>query len=403
MSVYLSFIQREKIGMDGQEKQMIESASAYIDAHIQEMIALWQILVSMESGNRDKEGVDRVCARLAQELERSGAETKIVPMETRGNLLKADFHPERTKAPVLLLGHMDTVFDRGTLEKNPFRIVDGCAYGPGVLDMKAGLVMAVYILRALDACGYGKRPLRVVFAGDEENGHRESTAAEEIKAACEGCAAAFNFETGFPDDGLVVGRMGSCRVTLTVRGVAAHAGNDPERGRSAILEMAHKVIAIQQLNDYEHGLYVNVGLINGGTVVNAVPGSCEIQIDLRYADRGRLDRTLKQIEEIAAVSCVADTAAKMTVTEPSVPMEKTEKNLKLFAHVQETAREIGYGEVTPKTVGGWSDSCLAASCGIPAICGMGVKGAKNHSMEEYAIVSTLFTRTKLALASIIRL
>lgn len=386
-----------------EDKMMVLKAGEYVDRHRTEMMELWERLVSTESGNSDKEGVDRVCGILEKELRDSGAETAVVQMEKKGNLLRAEFHPEREEAPILLIGHMDTVFARGTLEKNPFRVEDGKAHGPGILDMKAGLVMAVFILRALDACGYEKHPLRVVFAGDEENGHRESTAEEEIRNACKGCRAAFNFETGFLDDGLVVGRKGSCRVTVNVTGVAAHAGNDPERGRSAILEMAHKVIEIQKLNDYEHGLFVNVGLINGGTVVNAVPGNCGIQIDIRYEDRKRLDSTIRRIREIAAETHVPDTSAEVSMTKPSEVMEVSEANLQLFRHVEKAAELIGYGPLKTRKTGGWSDSCLAAACGVPVVCSMGVKGANNHSMEEYAVVDTLFSRTKLALAAIITL
>jgi len=383
---------------------MIEKSIQYIDEHRDEMVKLWERLVSVESGSADKEGIDTVCRILEEELKKSSVETAVVPMEKAGNLLKGVFHGESAEKPLLLIGHMDTVFAKGTLAKNPFRIdEEGKVHGPGCLDMKAGLVIAVFVLRALKACGYEKRPIRVVFAGDEETGHRESTAADEIRALSLGCEAAFNFETGFLDDGIVVGRKGSCRVVLTVTGVASHAGNDPERGRSAILEMAHKIIEIQKLHDFEHGLYVNVGVVKGGTVANAVPASCEIQIDLRYEDMERLEYTLARIREIAASHVVPDTTAEISMMKPSSFMKASEANLRLFEHVKRAARLIGYGELTTKTVGGWSDSCLAAECGVPVVCAMGVKGANNHSMEEYAVLDTLFDRAKLALASIITL
>lgn len=387
-----------------EEKERIARASAYLDGCREEMLALWERLVSIESQSADKEGVDKVCGVLEGVLAEAGIQTKIHPMEVSGNLLSGLFHGERTEKPLLFIGHMDTVFPKGTLEKNPFRIDgEGRAHGPGCLDMKAGLVIAVYVLKALDACGYDKRPIRVVFAGDEENGHRLSTAEAEIRELAKGCEAAFNFETGFLDDGIVVGRKGSCRVTVEVSGVAAHAGNDPERGRSAILEMAHKVIEIQKLHDFENGLFVNVGVIRGGTVANAVPGSGEIQIDIRYEDKERLAAVLERIREIADTSVVPDTTAVVSMTKPSEVMAVSEGNLKLFAHVQRAAAQIGYGELKTKTVGGWSDSCLAAACGVPVVCAMGVKGANNHAMEEYAVVDTLFTRAKLALASVLTL
>lgn len=387
-----------------EQQAMIERASAYIDAHRGEMLALWERLVSTESGNGDKEGVDLVCRILEEELSASGVETRTIAMDTVGNMLAGQWGAGRTGAPLLFIGHMDTVFSRGTLAKNPFRIdEDGRAHGPGVLDMKAGLVIAVFVLRALADCGYEARPIRIVFAGDEENGHRKSSAKEKIRGICRGCGAAFNFETGFLDDGLVVGRKGSCQATLTVTGVTSHSGNDPERGRSAILEMAHKIIEIQKLHDFSRGMFVNVGVIRGGTVSNAVPGRCEIQIDLRYDRMESLEETLGKIRQIAAARTVPDTTADVVINEASEPMPVSEANLKLFEHVKQTARSIGYGEVKTKSVGGWSDSCVAASCGVPVVCAMGVKGANNHSMEEFAVVESLFSRAKLAAAAVITL
>ena len=190
-------------------------------------------------------------------------------------------------------------------------------------------------------------------------------------------------------------------MTLTVHGVAAHAGNDPQRGRNAILEMAHKVIEIQKLHDFEHGLFVNVGVIQGGTVANAVAASCEVGIDIRYDSFERLEETLQAITKIAETRTAPDTTADVTWTKPSTVMPVSEKNLELFRHVQKAADMIGYGKLQTKKVGGWSDSCLAAAEGVPVVCAMGVKGANNHSMEEYAVAETLFSRAKLALASII--
>ena len=329
-----------------EDRELIVKTSAYIDRHRDEMLSLWEKIVSIESGTPDKEGVDRVGAVLKDELESAGVETTVIPMERFGNLLTGVWHKEAAGQPIVLIGHMDTVFAKGTLEKNPFRIDEnGNAHGPGVLDMKAGLVIAVYILKALHEYGYGKRPIRVVFAGDEENGHRQTNAESEIRKLCAGCAAAFNFETGFIDDGLVVGRKGSCRVTLTVHGVAAHAGNDPQRGRNAILEMAHKVIEIQKLHDFEHGLFVNVGVIQGGTVANAVAASCEVGIDIRYDSFERLEETLQAIKKIAETRTVPDTTADVTWTKPSTVMPVSEKNRLIEAEWSPEAKDSG--EVYP--------------------------------------------------------
>lgn len=146
---------------------------------------------------------------------------------------------------------------------------------------------------------------------------------------------------------------------------AARAECDPE--------MAYKVIEIQKLHDFEHGLFVNVGVIQGGTVANAVPASCEVNIDIRYDSLERLEETLQAIRKIAETNTVPDTTAEMTWTKPSTVMPVSEENLKLFRHVQEAADLIGYGPLTTKKVGGWSDSCLAAAEGVPVVCAMGVR------------------------------
>ena len=391
--------------MNELQKQQYEAAARYIDEHRGEMLAFWEKLVSTESGTADKEGCDAVASIMQAELESFGATVERVAMEKQGDLLKALWNGGNSdKAPVLFCGHMDTVFPKGTLEKNPFRIDEkGLAHGPGCLDMKAGLTIAVFTMKALAAAGYADRPLKAIFPGDEENGHRNSTANEEILAGAEGCRAAFNFETGFPDDGLVVGRKGSCRVTIAVQGVAAHAGNAPEKGRSAILEMAHKIIAIQALNDIPGGLYVNTGLIKGGTVVNAIPDNCSVDIDIRYSDRARLDALLEAFRKIVDHVTVEGTSSTMTVGKPSIPLTPNEAVMGLFEHVKAVAAETGYGDVHPIEVGGWADSCLIASKGVPVICAMGVKGEYNHSPREYAIADTLFPRAKLTAASVIAL
>lgn len=157
----------------------------------------------------------------------------------------------------------------------------------------------------------------------------------------------------------------------------------------------------RSLHDFEHGLFVNVGVIQGGTVANAVAASCEVGIDIRYDSFERLEETLQAIKRIAETRTVPDTTADVTWTKPSTVSRYRRKIWSFFRHVQNGGDMIGYGKLQTKKVGGWSDSCLAAAEGVPVVCAMGVKGANNHSMEEYAVAETLFSRAKLALASII--
>ena len=379
------------------------NAFQFIDDHRQDMLALWQELVNTESGSADKPGIDAVAARIRQVLDQAGGVTKTVEMAKAGNVLVGEIGAGRGTAPVLFMGHMDTVFSTGTVAKRPFTITDGTAYGPGVLDMKGGIVAALFAMQALQAAGYDTRPLKMILAGDEEVAHVNSNAAEVFMTEAEGAVAAFNCETGFMDDAIVVGRKGTAVFELEVAGVAVHAGNEPENGRSAILEIAHKVIDIQNLTNWETGTTFNVGVIQGGTVPNAVPGQAKIVIDIRYLEPDLLPEIRRQLQEVAAKNYVKDTTTTLTEVPGIAPMKTTPAVEDLFAVVKKTYAEMGLGTPYPKLVGGGSDSAYSVMAGVPTVCAMGVKGGRNHSPQEFAIVETLFERAKLLAACTINL
>ena len=382
----------------------IDAIRRYIDAHRQEMLDLWRDLVNTESGPAQKEGVGAVCRRLCAELEAMRVYTRPVPMEDGSQVLVADWDNGGEEAPVLLIGHMDTVFQPGAATKNPFRIdPDGTAHGPGVLDMKAGLVIALYAVKALQSVGWAGRNVRFLFAGDEETAHKNSDAKAVMAREARGCAAAFNFETGYLDDGIVVGRRGAAIVNFHIAGVSAHSGIEPEKGRSAILEASHRIIALEALNDLPRSKLINCGVITGGESSNTVPDSCTITASLRFPTIAIKEELLEDCRRIMeAPSTVPDTTATMRVGGVFDPMEHTQGVQKLYELVEETAREIGYGPVHPFEVSGASDSAISVNEGVPTVCAMGVRGAFNHTEREYAVVESLFQRTLLAAACIIR-
>lgn len=377
------------------KQEIQQKISAFIDGHREEMLSLWQEVVNMESGSGNKPGIDAVATRFQQVLDGAGATTRIVEMEKAGNMLVGEVGSGRANPAVLFMGHMDTVFPLGTVAKRPFTIKDGTAYGPGVLDMKGGIVAALYAIKALNAVGYDTHPLKMILAGDEEIAHANSNAAEVFMQEAKGAAAAFNVETGFVDDAIVTGRKGSALFNLEVKGVAVHAGNEPENGRSAILEIAHKIIDIQNLTNWETGTTFNVGTIEGGTVPNAVPGNAKIVIDVRYMDPALLPDIRRQLEAVAAKTYVQGTTTSVTQTPGIAPMQTTDGVKKLFEVVKKTYAELGLGTPYGKLVGGGSDSAYSVIAGVPTVCAMGVKGGRNHSPEEFAIVETLFERAKL--------
>lgn len=385
-----------------QNEQLIQLFQ-FIDDSKESMINLWEEIVNIESGTMQKKGVDLLCKRLAKELDSSNVKTSIIEMDKVGNFLVGDWGIENQGKPLMFLGHMDTVFKDGAVAKNPFRIESNKAFGPGVLDMKAGLVIAIYVLKGLNYIGYDKRPIKIAFAGDEENSHALSNAGDLMLELSNGMAAAFNFETGYLNDGLVVGRKGSFRLTIDINGVASHSGNAPQDGRSAILEASHKIIAIEALNDYDNGTSLNVGLVSGGVSVNTVPNRCSLEVDVRYTKKENLDEIIKKIDKIVETVYVDGTSSTSSKTKPGVIMEDSKEVMSLFNHISKTAIDINYGEVHPIKVGGWSDASLIASNGVPVVCGLGVKGHGNHSPDEYAIVESLFSRAKLIGACVLGL
>ncbi len=377
-----------------------EQTLHFIDGHHDDMMSLWRKLVGIESGSGDKEGVDKVGHTLDSKLDEISTETTLIPMERAGNML-VSIMKTSDQAPILLIGHMDTVFPRGTIEKRPFTIHDGTAYGPGVLDMKGGIVIAYFTMKALHECGYHGRPIKLILAGDEEVGHRFSDASDRLVKEARGAAAAFNCETGFLDNGIVVQRKGSAVFSMEVTGVSAHAGNEPEKGRNAILELFHKVIDIQNLTDWDKGTTFNVGIMQGGTVVNAVPGKASIQIDVRYLNPEYIDGIRRELEAIAAKQYVPDTTTVLTQMTGFAPMKRIPGNDELFQIVKKSYEELHLEEPSAKMVGGGSDSAYTVIAGVPTVCAMGVKGGKNHTPQEFAVVDTLFERAKVLIASIL--
>jgi glutamate carboxypeptidase len=380
-----------------------DKAFRFIDDRREEMLALWRDLVNRDSGSADKAGVDALQNSIKGILEREGAVVRIVEHEKAGNTLIAEIGGERPAPPVIFLGHVDTVFKAGTAEQRPFTIKDGKAFGPGVLDMKGGVVAFLYAIKALNAAGYAERPVKVLLAGDEETGHAGSNAAEVIGAEAAGAAAAFNCETGFVDDALVVGRKGVVQFDMEVRGVAAHVGNDPENGRSAIVEIAHKLLEIEKLTDWQVGTTYNVGVIEGGTVANATPDYAKIKIDVRFVTEDAIDKIGRQLAAVAAKTYVPGTTTTLTRRTSFQTMRTTEGVKRLFALVSDTCAENGLAAPYEKTVGGGSDSAYTVIAGVPTVCAMGVKGGRNHSADEYAVVETLFERAKLLAACVLNL
>lgn len=372
----------------------------YIDQHQEDMISLWRDLVNQDSQASDADGVAHVARRIMTEISKVGGE---VSWSQEGNALIASI-PGNGKAPVFLLGHMDTVFPKGEAAKRPFTIKDGKAYGPGVLDMKGGLTVMMWALKGLSHVGFCGRPIKIVLAADEEIAHGGSKAPVLIEKEAAGCVAAFNCETSYEDNSLVLARKGGVVFKFAVHGVAAHAGNNPKAGRNAIWEMAKKIDVIQSLTDWDKGITYSVDVIHGGTVSNAIPDYCEAEGDIRFLDPALSLPVKGALVKVLEKNFIEGTHAELLkYHEGMIPMKLTEGNQKLFALVKETGEECGIPISEGKLVGGGSDSGYVVAAGVPTVCAMGVKGKWNHTKDEYALVDSLFERTKLLGAVLMKL
>jgi glutamate carboxypeptidase len=380
-----------------------EKAFQYIDDKKDDMMTLWKDLVNTDSGSENIAGVNAVAEKVKQALNEGGVTTRLFEFEQAGNMVFGEI-PGSGHSPVLLLGHMDTVFKADEAQQRPFTITDGKAYGPGVLDMKGGLVIAVFVARALKEAGFNERPIKLLFAGDEEIAHSNSNAAEIFMQQAKGCIAAFDCETGFIDNSVVVGRKGTATFKVSVKGVESHAGNDPKRGRSAILEMAHKVIDIQNLTNWDKEYTFNVGTIKGGRVVNAVPGNCEAVVDIRYVDPAIMPELRELVQTTLSKTYIDGTSTVLDYMAVGLPpMQTTEGVNKLFALWSRVSEENNFGTPKPIKTGGGSDAAYTVLAGAPTLCAVGVKGGKNHSTDEFAVVDSLFERSKLLISTILRL
>jgi glutamate carboxypeptidase len=376
----------------------------YIDSKKDEMISLWREIVNLESYAREKDKVDVLAERLKIEFEKEGFNCKLVDVgPNNGKTLIGILGEKRNSKPIIFSGHMDTVFPTGTFGDNPFKIDNGKAYGPGVLDMKGGIIISLYVIKALNSIGYDERPIKIIFSGDEEIGHLNSTGAEVIMEEARGGICAFNMETGLIDNSICIGRKGRMECHVTVNGVGAHAGNDFTSGRNAIEEMAYKIIELQKLTDLESGTTVSVGTIKGGTVSNAIPDQCKIAVDIRFENMSEMEKIKKKIEEICSVTYVDGTSTKWEIVNSMAAFETTDEVMKFYEFVNEISQKYGFGTMEGKRLGGSSDAAYIGMAKTPVLCSFGAKGQWNHTDKEYALVDSLFERAKLISTVILNL
>lgn len=368
-----------------------------VDQNREAMVDTWKLLVDRDCGSGNKAGVDGVGRDVKDFLEKCGFKVWFHEYEKAGNMLVAEYG-DASKPFIVLTGHMDTVFGDGTAAARPFTIRDGKVTGPGVLDMKGGVTILLYAVRFLLEAGYNRYRIKIILAGDEEVAHGNSTASADYEKEAKGAVMGFNLETGFVDNSVVIERKGVAQYLFEVDGVGAHAGNNPEDGRSAVEELAHKILNIQAETDWQEGTTVNCGVIAGGTVANAVPEHAWVKVDVRFKTTAGMERIEKAFQKIAKKQYVESTTTccKKLVVFP--PMERLESSEKLFERAEAIAEKYGFPKAKAIAVGGGSDSAHLTACGIPTLCALGVRGQFNHTEREWAEEESLFERTKMLMA-----
>jgi glutamate carboxypeptidase len=375
--------------------------TAWLAAQHEAMLALLAEVVNIDSGSYDKAGVDAVGARFVRFFQEHDLVTAIEPLEGFGDAIHVrldDVHAN--ERPILLMGHRDTVFPKGEATRRPFHIEGGRAYGPGVSDMKAGLVLNAFVLAAFKRFGGAPAPLAGLITGDEEI----ATAASRpiIERVARGARCVFNSEPGRPSGNVVTGRKGGVFMRVEVTGKAAHAGGNFEKGISAIGELAHKIIAMHRLTDLTRGLTVNVGLVKGGQSVNTVAPSAEAEVDLRYIHPVDRDQAMAALEAIVTEATVPGTTARLIVQGEFMPLVATPASDALFAIYRAAAADAGlnvHGEFS----GGCADSGFTARVGCPTLCATGPVGGNAHTPEEYLETASLVPRAQALALAILRL
>jgi glutamate carboxypeptidase len=352
-------------------------------------------LVNLDCGSYTRDGVNEVAIWVAAFLARLGGDVTRHPDPdgVLGDTVEAVFRGLSGGPRALLVGHMDTVFPEGTAVARPFAVSDGIATGPGVTDMKSGLLTLLYGLEAALAAGpLPFERLTVIANPDEEIGSPAST--PHIERVARACDAAFSLECARANGDIVSTRKGTGDYVLTVNGRAAHAGVEPEKGRSAILAAAHLVVGLHGLTGRWPGVTCNVGVIEGGIRPNVVAERALLQVDLRAVDRAAMEAADAAIRALAAASAVPDVTIDVELRHRHWPMEKLERSRRLVELTQGLAAGLGF-DVRDAATGGASDANTTAGLGVPSLDGLGPIGGMDHSPQEWLDVSSIVPRTAL--------
>jgi len=376
-----------------------EEIESFLTSRETDMFTFLEEIITIQSGSHNKAGIDRTASTIVRAFQGLDVSTQTIEQQLQGNnlVVRSSAQPTAEKQ-VLLVGHMDTVFPEDT-DFNWYRADNDKCYGPGVVDMKGGLVVGIYALKALQKLSLLKQiPITFIFNSDEEIGSRNSI--DLIQREANSSAFAFVLEAGGLENEVVTGRKGNLTIEIHIEGRAGHAAFATKNKPSAILEMAHKIIAFESLNDFDKGITINVGKIEGGIGSNTIPEFSSAQVDFRFVDPSDLRNLEVKVTEMANKVIVPGTQSRVDFITGRPPMQQSQGNKRLFQTTADIANHMGY-PVKEQYRFGVSDANFIADLKVPVIDGLGPIGGRDHSRDEYMIKQSLLKRTILLACSII--
>lgn len=366
-----------------------------------EMLAALEQLVNHESPSTDKPALDAYARILSARFERLGGETTIFDSPDAGGQLQVHFAAPRARfeRPCLLLCHYDTVWDLNTIDVQPFRVDGDRVFGPGVYDMKASHVMVEFALKAISELGSPlPRPIFILFTSDEEIGSQSSRRLIEDQARQ--AEFVLVLEPPTAEGSVKTARKGVGAFNLRITGKAAHAGSQPERGISAVHELARQIIRLEEIADFAEGTTVNVGVISGGTRSNVIAAEADAVVDVRAwseEEAARVDSAIRSLQPLASG---AELEISGGFNRP--PMVRSQASKELFQKTVEVGGQLGM-QIKEGSTGGGSDGNFTAALGVPTLDGLGAMGDGAHADHEHILLPQLTKRTTLLAALLLSL
>jgi len=378
----------------------------FIDEHKEDMVQDLRTFADLEGHFEEKDNVLKARTWLQQQLEKEGFACRFREVaDDRCGIMIAELGMDRPGKPIIFSGHCDTVHYTGSFGgENPTVIKDGKIFGPGVLDMKGGLIIALYVAKALNFIQYKEHPIKLIVVGEEESDHVGNDGDKILTAESEGVLCCFNRETGQMNNSLCTQKKSQFTYYLSVDGVGGHAGNDFLKGRNAINEAVYKIQKIIELTDLSVGTTVTTAVIKGGGHTSGIADHCEVVFDVRVTNENEAKRIMDSMYEITDETFIEGTKSKLTYYRAKLlPLQETKEAIRLLDFVNTVAKDNGFDEFGKVHLGGASDAGNMAAAGIPVLDNCGIIGQYAHNKKEYGIIDSLYSRAKIFAGTVLKI